>query len=342
MAGKARKVHTEILTGIRPTGDLTLGNYLGAIKPVIDLQRGARNGLVFVADLHGLTDQEPATVAAHRYGLVGDLLALGLDTAKTGIFIQSAIRSQVLLLTMLLSRHETLAELMRVPALKDKLKDPKRPEQATFMLANYPVMMAADILLQGSEYVPVGDDQVAHLEFIRVLIRRFNTRYGEVFTEPKAQPMGKPLRIMALDGSGKMSKSNPKGAILLSDSAAAVTRKLKRAVTANPGELNDTLRSHFTLARELAAAGTTAKGEAAAVDRLERRHRAGEKVMGEFKALLGQRIIRFLDDYATAKQDLAARPEKLRTLVKQGNETATANANTVIASVLAATGFKIE
>lgn len=322
---------TELFTGLRPTGDLTLANYLGAIKPMVDLQNEAKHITMFVADLHGLTDQEPETVAKYRYEIAADYIALGLNSDKATIFMQSAIKEQVLFMTMFLSRHMSMSEILRVPALKDKLKDPKHPEQATVMLANYPLLMASDILLQGSKTVPVGEDQISHLEVTRLLARRFNAQFGEILIEPQPLKL-RVLRVMSLTGDGKMSKSKPNGAILLSDTSDEARKKISRAETAIEGEMNNILESHFVIAHELAD-----DDEAKKLEELKQAHMAGEKVMGQFKELLADLVANFLDNYQTKKQQLKL--DDIRDYIKKGNQTAAANAQAILDAVLEATKF---
>lgn len=324
---------TPLFTGLRPTGDLTIANYLGAIKPMIDLQSEHDSITMFVADLHGLTDQEPEIVAKFRYEIAADYIALGLIPDKATIFLQSAIEEEVLFLTMMLSRHISMSEIMRVPTLKDKLKDPEHPEQARVMLANYPIMMAADILLQNSEVVPVGEDQIAHLEVTRLLARRFLEKYGEApfYTEPKPYEL-KTYRIMSLVGQSKMSKSKPKGAILLNESPESAAKKVKRAETAGEGEINKALESHFTVANELARDDEDQK-----LDDIKARHMAGEKVMGEFKNLFADQVSRFLEEYQDKKSKLDM--SEIKALIETGNKKAKANAAEIVSEVKRITGF---
>lgn len=238
----------EILTGIRPTGDLTIANYLGAVAPIIELQAQGLSPLVFVADLHAITDQEPAAVKQYIRGVVADYIALGIDPKKTKIYLQSDIAGEVTIFTVLLARLVSVAELLRVPTLKDKLKKNARPETANASLLLYPVMMAADILLNRAKKVAVGEDQLPHIEFTRLVARRFNKRYGKVFPIPEVLQI-KPLRILSLKGEGKMSKTNPGGAIFLTDDLKTVANKIKSAETAFEGVMNEKLESLILIAK---------------------------------------------------------------------------------------------
>ncbi len=318
------KITTELFTGLRPTGDLTIANYLGAIKPLVDMQSDFSQISMFVADLHALTDQEPSTVAANRYSIAADYLALGLDKSIANIFVQSAISEPLLRGTYYLSKLISMSELMRTPSLKDKLKDPEHPEKANVMLANYPILMAADILMQGSITVPVGDDQASHLEVARLLARRFNKKFGEVFVEPKGQTL-KALRIMSLTGSGKMSKSKPNGAILLSEAPESAAKKIKRAETAEEGKMNPVLESHFTIAHAFANDSQTVQ-----LAGIRKRHMDGEKVMGEFKQLLAVLVAEFLADYQAKRAVVDADPAGLTKYIERGNQLAFSNAQAVL------------
>lgn len=299
---------------------------------MIDLQARARHITMFVADLHGLTDQEPETVKDNRYQIAADYIALGLDPNKATIYMQSAIAEEVLFLTMLLSRHITMSEIMRVPTLKDKLKDPGHPEQATVMLGNYPIMMAADILCQGSKTVPVGSDQTSHLEVARLLARRFNKQYGEVFPEPLPLEMKNPIKIISLTGEGKMSKSKPAGAILLSDSPDTAAKRIRRAETAKEGEMNETLESHFNIVATLGR-----EDEAAELESLKKRHMDGEKVMGEFKTLFSNVIRRFLQEYQTKRSQITE--DEIRSIIDEGNKKAKDIARQYVEAATQASGF---
>ena len=327
------EIRTQLFTGLRPTGDLTLANYLGSIRPLIDLQQDSSRTLMFVADLHGLTDQEPATIAEYRYKVAADYIALGLDIDTADIYIQSAIAEPLLLGAMFLTRHMSMAELMRVPTLKDKLKDPDHPEQANVMLANYPVLMAADILMQGAVRVPVGEDQASHIEVARLLARRFNKQYGDIFIEPKGQKV-KSLRIMSLTGEGKMSKSKPNGAILLNESLDSARKKIQRAETAVEGEMNPVLESHFVIAHALAT-----EAEAAELNDIRTQHMAGQKVMGNFKSLLANQVVRFLDDYQQRRNEILSDEQMLDDVINKGNALAKSNAEQFIDRMQKATKF---
>jgi tryptophanyl-tRNA synthetase len=319
----------EVFTGIRPTGNLTIANYIGAVVPLLDLQSQGRDTMVFVADMHGLTDKEPNDL--QQLEVVADYIALGLDPAKVTIFVQSDIAPQVSELTMYLMRLISIAELIRIPTLKEKLKEGADERTANALLAAYPVMMATDILLQRSEYVPIGEDQVPHMEVTRLLAQRFNKRYSNVFPIPKTQEV-KPLRILSLKGTGKMSKTSPEGAIFLTDAPEDAKRKIMRAETAAPGEMTPNLESLFTISRALAI-----EDEATQLDNFIKQHQTGEKILGEYKKLLAAQVERFLIDFQSKRSSIT--PEVTQRIVGDGAMIARENASETVKMVKEAMGF---
>lgn len=317
---------TKIFTGIRPTGSLTIANVLGAVHPLIQLQEDTGDRpLVFVADMHALTDNEPSEIRDNVANVVVDYLSLGLDPEKVDIFIQSEIRAQVLELTALLSREISIAELIRIPTLKEKLKDSKNPENANTFLAFYPIMMAADILLQRAQFVPVGEDQEAHIEMTRTLAKKFNKKYGNVLPLPQSQQVEQ-LRILSLDGNGKMSKSTPSTAIFLSDDEKIVKDKIKRATTAFEKEMPPVLESHFIVARGLA----TSDEHTAELDRILEQHLKGEKVMGDFKKVLTDIVNKYLANYRESRERVMDDHNLVSETLSRGIDLARENADETI------------
>lgn len=322
------KYSLDVITGLRPTANLTLANYLGAVKPFLELQEKYSNSMIFVADMHGLTDSEPQKVLDNTREIVADYLALGLDPKKVSIFIQSAISTEVLELTMYLLRHITVAELLRVPTLKDKLKSSQNPENANTLLAIYPVLMAADILIQKTQLVPVGEDQIPHLEVTRVLARRFNEKYGEVFGIPEKEEL-KSIKILGLKGEGKMSKSVPENAIFLTDSPEEVLAKIKVAETANPGEMTPALESHFLIIEKL----SRDPKDLETLNNIRNRHLNGEKVMAEFKAFFAKIVIKFLSEFQKKRQEIVENKSYINSILEEGNLKAKLNAQKTLTEV---------
>ncbi len=192
----------RVFSGIRPTGRQHLGNYLGAIQNYVSLQ-GEYAGVYCIVDIHALTTlEETASLQKNIYETTLDLLAAGLDPHKSIIFVQSHV-PEVMQLHTLLSMVTPLNWLLRVPTFKEKVK--LQPDNVNYGLVGYPVLMTADIVLYKAEVVPVGEDQLPHLELAREIARRFNNLFGNTFPEPEAKLTSFPL-VLGLDGKAKMSK----------------------------------------------------------------------------------------------------------------------------------------
>ena len=220
----------HILSGIKPTGQLTLGNYIGAINKFVKLQDSGESFL-FIADLHALTlPIEPEVLRTNSRDLAAFYLAAGLDPNKSNIFLQSDVSAHAEL-AIILQNYLYMGELSRMTQFKDK--SAKMKEEAIGLgLFAYPVLMAADIVLYDSKVIPVGEDQVQHVELARDLVKRFNNRYGDVLVMPRAEVNKVGARIMSLsDPTKKMSKSDPKGDIYLKDDPAVMRKKIMSAVT---------------------------------------------------------------------------------------------------------------
>jgi len=223
----------RILSGIQPSGTLHLGNYLGAIKQHIELQDTADQAIYSIVDLHALTvPQDPERLSDQILSVAAMYLALGLDPAKAMLFIQSH-RPEHAELGWLLGTLTKLGELERMTQFKEKGRGAER-ESVGVGLLTYPTLMAADILLYQPTHVPVGDDQVQHVELTRDLAERFNNKYGATFTIPEAKLVESGARIKGLDDpSKKMSKSasSEYNYIALTDDADTVSNKVRKAVT---------------------------------------------------------------------------------------------------------------
>ncbi len=222
----------RIFSGIQPSGALHLGNYIGALRQWLELQRD-HQALFCIVDYHALTvRQDPQTLTENIYSLAALYLAVGINPKRVVLFQQSAVSAHTEL-AWILNTLCGMGELERMTQYKDKLKQLKRSQQ-NVGLFTYPVLMAADILLYQTNLVPVGEDQKQHLELTRDLAERFNQRYGETFTLPESlqPPIG--ARIMSLDDPTiKMSKSGGSewSYIALTDKPEVVRKKIKRAVT---------------------------------------------------------------------------------------------------------------
>ena len=215
-----------LVSGIQPSGRLHLGNYLGALKNFVDLQNsGKYECFFFIADLHSLTEEfNPKEKSKQILELTADFLAAGLDPKKSVIFQQSQVPAHSEL-AFILNTITPMGELERMTQYKDKSQ--RQPENINAGLFDYPVLMAADILLYDAKVVPTGDDQNQHLELTRTLARKFNSRFEKTLIEPKNLHTNTP-RIMDLRVPGKkMSKSDPSGCLFIDDSPEEIETKYK-------------------------------------------------------------------------------------------------------------------
>jgi tryptophanyl-tRNA synthetase len=219
-----------VLSGIKPTGQLTLGNYIGALKRFPTFQ-SEHQPFIFIADLHALTlPIDPIVLKNNALSIAAFYLAAGLDPEKSTIFLQSQVSAHAEL-NAILQNFIYMGELSRMTQFKEKSL--LLNESAIGLgLFSYPVLMASDILLYNAEIIPVGDDQIQHIELARDLVKRFNNRYGNILKMPKAEVSKLGSRIMSLsDPTKKMSKSDPKGNIDLSEDLKSVRKKIMSAVT---------------------------------------------------------------------------------------------------------------
>ena len=220
----------KILTGIKPTGKLTLGNYIGVLKNIRALQERGECYL-FIADLHALTlPIEPEELRQNSIDIAAFYLASGLDPKKATLFLQSSVSAHAEA-NAIFQNYLYMGELSRMTQFKDKSAKMKESAIGLGLFA-YPVLMAGDIVLYDADIVPVGEDQKQHVELTRDLVNRFNNRYGEVLKMPKPEMNKVGRRIMSLsDPTVKMSKSDPKGDIFLKDDIKVIRKKIMSAVT---------------------------------------------------------------------------------------------------------------
>lgn len=323
-----------ILTGARPTGQLHIGNYLGAIKPIIELSENYSDVRLFTATLHSFTDQCPRDTVGLIQGLVKDYIAAGVNPAKIMIFDQMSIAREIALATLYFSKLVTVNKLMRIPTLKDKLRNENDElGSANALLLQYPLMMAADILLQGTSLVPVGVDQRSHIEFSRDLAERFHSEYAaiNVLTTPESL-IQEELNVISLHGEGKMSKTKPAGAIFLGDTSANIIKKIRGAKTGQAGESTDASRSLLLIGEQLAT--TVQKNE---LKSIYAEHLDGRPVMGSFKDLLATIIVSFVSDFKGRRESVL--DKQVADILQEGGEKARASANeTLKAMEVAMTG----
>lgn len=218
-----------VVSGIRPTGNLHLGNYFGAVKSFLQMQ-DEYNCYFFIADWHSLTTHpKPGDIQKSARTILAEYLACGIDPAKAPIYIQSDVK-EVLELYLYLNMNAYLGELERVTSFKDKAR--KQPDNVNAGLLTYPTLMAADIIIHRANKVPVGKDQEQNMEMARKFARRFNTLYNtDLFPEPASFALSeKAIKIPGLDGSGKMGKSEG-NCIYLIDDDKTIQKKVMKAVT---------------------------------------------------------------------------------------------------------------
>ncbi len=318
-----------LISGIQPTGRLHLGNYLGALKNFVELQNsGKYQCFFFIADLHALTaNPDPKDLSANITDLAASFIAAGLDPKKSTLFQQSHIQS-VQELKWVLSTLVPPGDLLRMTAFKEKVLQALKPEEqekltkdqydaivanTNYGLVEYPILMAADILLFNAQYVPVGNDQLQHLEFARTVARKFNHLYGKTFAEPQAL-LTKTPRVMSLtDPEKKMSKSQPEGCLFLDDSPADVKKKIMRAVTDSGSDVKFDLEAKAGVSNLLliyeALSGTP-------IADLEKKY-AG-KGYGQFKADLADLAVDALAPFRDAKIS----EKKLKSALNAGDKKA--------------------
>ncbi|MDR0415263.1 MAG: tryptophan--tRNA ligase, partial [Prevotellaceae bacterium] len=272
-----------VLSGIRSTGSLHLGNYYGALRSFVKMQDVYRC-FFFIADLHSLTTHpRAADFHSNIRQILAEYLAVGLDPEKCTLYVQSDV-PEVSEMYVLFNMLAYVGELERTASFKEKVR--KHPHNVNAGLLTYPVLMATDILIHRANKVPVGKDQEQHLEMTRVYARRFNSLYERsLFPEPEAYSFGGDLvKIPGLDGSGKMGKSEGNGLFLMDDEAS-IRRKVKKAVT-DTGEKTDTMsepvKNLFTI--------MGAVSEPEVVDFYRRAYDAGAIRYGDMKNQLADDI----------------------------------------------------
>jgi len=322
-----------LISGIQPTGKLHIGNYLGALKNFVDLQNSDRyKCYFFVADLHSITENyDPKEKPGQVLNLVLDYLSAGLSAEKSTIFIQSKIPAHSEA-AWILNTVTPFGELKRMTQFKDKSEHQK--ENINVGLFDYPVLMAADILLYDAEFVPVGEDQLQHLELTRTLTRKFNKKFGKIFIEPKPFLTETP-KIMSLDNPNKkMSKSSPEGCLFLDDSPQIITEKIKRAVTDSGKEIKyspETKPAISNLMRIYKSLSGLPMKE------IERKYKG--KTYAQFKKGLSDVIIDYFMPFQKKKKLLSKNLKKVEKIIKDGNKKAEAIANKKLSEIKKAVGL---
>jgi len=324
-----------VVSGIRSTGKLHLGNYFGAIRNFVRMQK-ENKCFFFIADYHSLTTHpKPDDLQGNIRQVLAEFLACGIDPEVATVFIQSDI-PEVPELYLLLNMNAYVGELQRTTSFKEKVR--KQPDNVNAGLLTYPVLMAADIIIHRATKVPVGKDQEQHLEMTRRFARRFNTMYGvNYFPEPDAYNFGEKLiKIPGLDGSGKMGKSDDNG-IYLADSPEEIRRKVMKAVTdAGPTEPNQKMsvpiKNLFTIMGVVSEPST--------VKYYKEKYARCEIRYGEMKKQLAEDIIKFVTPIRERIIQISADTKYLAKVVTEGAEKARASASATLRDVKEIIGYR--
>lgn len=320
--------HKRALSGVQPSGDLHIGNYLGAIRNWVEIQERYES-LFCVVDYHAITvPQEPKELRETIWQTAALFLACGIDPKQSTLFVQSDVPEHTEL-AWILNCIATMGELRRMTQFKDKSKGGSG--SVGLGLFNYPILMAADILLYQTEVVPVGEDQKQHLELARDLAERFNYRFGATFVVPTADIRRVGARVMGLDDpTQKMSKSNPSDyhAIRILDPPDTIRRKIKKAVTDSGKEIR------FDEAKKPAISNLLTihslfSGES--IPQLEERYRGGS--YGAFKKELAEVVVEGLLPIQEKMKQFRSHPEEVKMILRKGCEQASAIASKTIKSV---------
>lgn len=325
---------SNLISGIQPTGRLHLGNYLGALKNFVELQNSGKYSCrFFVADLHSLTENpEPDALRQNIMSLTSDFLAAGLDPDKSIIFLQSHVSAHSELewifktmvpvgdlfrMTQFKDKVRALAERMAKGKSKSAVPNTAQAEDETNAgLFEYPILMAADILLYDAAFVPVGADQLQHLELTRTIARQFNTKFGRTFVEPKPILTEVP-RLMSLDDPmKKMSKSQPEGCLFIDDPEAIIKDKIKRAVTdSDPKGLIKYHEKNKPAISNMLSVYSALSGES--VKKLEGKFNGVR--YSDFKMALADLVINYFADFRAKKEELISKPKHLIEVLRDGS-----------------------
>lgn len=324
-----------VMSGIRPTGFLHLGNYFGAVRNYVRMQ-DEFECYFMVADLHSLTthpDTKELKENVHR--VLSENIACGLDPDKAALFCQSHVyeTSELYLYLNMLAYK---GELEKTVTFKDKVR--QHPENVNAGLLTYPVLQAADIILHRASYVPVGKDQEQHLEMARNFANRFNHRYGDVFPEPHAFNYGDELvKVPGLDGTGKMSKSeNQMATLYLSDDDEMIRKKVMKAKTdSGPTEANsskpDYIENIFGLMKLVSSVETISKYEGDYNNCVIR--------YGDMKKQLGEDMVKFIAPIREKAEGIRNNPAYLKEVMEKGAEKARKSARATMELVRQAMGL---
>ncbi|GIP54707.1 tryptophan--tRNA ligase [Paenibacillus vini] len=322
----------RVLSGIQPSGKITLGNYIGALKNFVTLQDDYTCNFM-VVDLHAITvSQDPADLREQSEAVAALFVAAGIDPNKANVYMQSHVR-QHSQLGWILTTLTSMGELERMTQFKDKAAGKESVGAGLFV---YPALMAADILIYNADLVPVGEDQKQHLELTRDLAGRFNHRFGEYFTIPEPYIPKVGARIMSLDdASNKMSKSNPNAgsAIYLLDSPADIRKKISRATTDSGREVK------FDPANKPEVSNLiTIYSQCSGLSVAEVEQRYEGQMYGPFKKDLAEVVVGTLEPIQQRYREIRESGE-IRDILRQGAERASEMAEKTLRDVQNVMGF---
>lgn len=325
----------KVISGIRPTGNLHLGNYFGAVKSFVRMQKEF-NCMFFIADWHSLTTHpKPENIRQSVKTILAEYLACGIEPEVAPLYVQSDVK-EVLELYLYLNMNAYLGELERVTSFKEKVR--KQPDNVNAGLLTYPSLMAADILVHKADKVPVGKDQEQNMEMARLFARRFNRIYEvEYFKEPESYHFtNKAIKVPGLDGSGKMGKSEG-NAIYLVDDEATIKKKVMRAVTdSGPTMLNqekpEAIKNLFTLL-ELVSDKQT-------YDYFDDQYNNMTIRYGDLKKQLASDINAFCAPIRERILDFQQNEEYLQKVIRMGAQAASESAAKTIQEVRQIVGFR--
>ena len=325
----------RVISGIRPTGNLHLGNYFGAVKSFVKMQ-DEYDCMFFIADWHSLTTHPtPENIRNSVKTILSEYLACGIDPEKAPIYVQSDVK-QVLELYLYLNMNAYLGELERVTSFKEKVR--KQPDNVNAGLLTYPCLMAADILMHKADKVPVGKDQEQNMEMARRFARRFNSTYGvDFFPEPASFYYShKAIKVPGLDGSGKMGKSEG-NAIYLIDDEKTIKKKVMKAVTdSGPTEPNsvkpEPIANLFTMMEIVSTKDT--------YDFFNEKYNNCEIRYGDMKKQLAEDINKFCAPIRERILDIRANEDYLLQVARQGAEKASESASKTLREVREIIGFR--
>jgi len=305
----------RILTGDRPTGKLHLGHYIGSLVNRIKCQQKGMECFFIIADYQILTDRlDTREVEKNIFEIVLDYLSIGIVPQKSVIFIQSRV-PEIAELFVYLSMLVTVSRAERNPTVKEEVKSANLGKQMSLGMLSYPISQAADILLFRPDLVPIGEDQLPHLEQTREIARTFNRTFGKVFPIPKAL-LSKTPRLLGLDGRQKMSKSR-ENAIYLSDPVDVLAQKIKKAVTDSGREIIFDPDNKPAISN-LLTIFSFCSGRS--IKELERIYKG--KGYAEFKSDLIQVVNGFLTPIREKRKEFASSPEFIRRVLQEGTEKA--------------------